>query len=63
MHLLTTGGLKPDLKRGKAIVEMPRPEGLDDILRFNGMVKVIPQYCTAAHPYCERFFASLARAN
>ena len=42
---------------------MPRPEGLDDILRFNGMVKVIPQYCTAAHPYCERFFASLARAN
>ena len=37
-QLLTTEGLKPDPEKGRAIVEMPRPEGRDDILWLNGMV-------------------------
>ncbi len=34
-RLLTTEGLKPDPEKVRAIIEMPRPENRDDILRLN----------------------------
>ena len=43
-HLLTTEGLKPDPEKVRAIVEMPRPEGRDDILRLNGMVNYLSRF-------------------
>ena len=43
-HLLTTEGLKPDPEKARAIVEMPRPEKRDDILRLNGMVNYLSRF-------------------
>ena len=43
-HLLTTVGLKPDPGKVRAIVEMPRPEKRDDILRLNGMVNYLSRF-------------------
>ena len=43
-HLLTTEGLKPDPEKVRAIVEMPRPEKRDDILRLNGMVNYLSRF-------------------
>lgn len=40
-HLLTTEGLKPDPEKVRAFVEMPRPEGRDDVFRLNGMVNYL----------------------
>ena len=43
-HLLTTEGLKPDLEKVRAIVEMPCAEGRDDILCLNGMVNYLSRF-------------------
>ena len=45
-HLLTTEGLKPDPEKVKAIIDMQRPEGRDDILhvRLNGMVNYLSRF-------------------
>ena len=43
-HLLTTEGLKADPEKVRAIVDMPRPEGRDDILRLNGMVNYLSRF-------------------
>ena len=43
-HLLTAEGLKPDPEKVRAIVEMPRPEKRDDILRLNGMVNCLGRF-------------------
>ena len=43
-HLLTAEGLKPDPEKVRAIVEMPRPEKRDDILRLNGMVNYLSRF-------------------
>ena len=43
-YLLTMEGLKPDPEKVRAIVEMPRPEGRDDILRLNGMVNYLSRF-------------------
>ena len=41
---MNTEGLKPDPERVRAIVEMPRPEGRDNILRLNGMVNYLSRF-------------------
>ena len=43
-HLLITEGLKPDPEKVRAIVEMSRLEGRDDILRLNGMVNYLSRF-------------------
>ena len=43
-HLLTTEGLKPDPEKVRAIVEMPRPEGRNDILRLSGTVHYLSRF-------------------
>jgi len=37
-HLITTQDLKPDPEKVRAIVEMPRRKGRDDLLRLSGIV-------------------------
>ena len=43
-HLLTTEGLKPDLEKVRAIMEMLCAEGRDDILCLNGMVNYLSRF-------------------
>ena len=43
-RLLTTVGLKLDPGKARAIVEIPRPEKRDDILRLNGMANDLSRF-------------------
>ncbi|KAL5007962.1 hypothetical protein ScPMuIL_013543 [Solemya velum] len=43
-HLLTEQGLKADPEKIKAVVDMPRPENVEDIQRFAGFVNYLARF-------------------
>lgn len=43
-HLLTSEGLCPDQEKVDAIVQMPEPQNVSDLLRFLGMVKFLQKF-------------------
>ena len=53
-HVFSKDGLKPDPKKTKAVIDMPRPETREDLQRFLGMLtylgKFIPNLSHVASP-------------
>ena len=43
-YLLTSGGLKPDLEKIQAILQMPEPEDVTALRRFWGMVTYLGKF-------------------
>ncbi|KAL1446555.1 hypothetical protein WDU94_005570 [Cyamophila willieti] len=43
-HVLSSQGVKPDDKKVKAIVEMPKPDNKEGVLRFLGMITYLSRY-------------------
>ena len=54
-HLLTSSGLRPDPEKVKAVLDMPKPDGVLTVLRFLGFVnylaKFLPRLSDLSEPF------------
>ncbi|KAI5707774.1 hypothetical protein M8J77_009608 [Diaphorina citri] len=61
-HVLSSQGVKPDSKKITAIVNMPKPENKESVLRFLGMVTYLSRYLPNLSSHAEPL-REIARPN
>ena len=52
-HVMTTNGLKTDLKKVEAIIKMERPADVPAVQRFIGLVKYLSKFLQDLSELCE----------